>query len=1129
MKKLITSFLILCTSLTLKAATHLPFFYIGPMSATTVTVNINAQGAVMPTAFGDTPTLFALTGASMAAGKKLVIDRRGGFSFLPNQADNTGTGILAAFVTSTGSIIPPDAESSVIVRSDGTFVAELGGVIVTIPNGATGIILGPFDTHPFDNEDANGDFRALISSPVLEEMLITQNNIENPDYNNDGKVDVRLLDAFSVSYDLVSSLNTDSAGFKMTDLDTSSTHFVDATSPDASGTITFNVDFEKLKQKGRSINFLKDVQFSFEYAAKKVKTDTVNIINPVLKIFQAENAGEDPVELTEDNPESLYLIKPEEMAKFVVETGVPNMPVTSSGLIIAFADNSGGGGNPLPNPKLGTTITIPPTQNTTDSEGKLYFETNFDYDLFGNHEAKVVVFIEEPTRRTTTQFFEKDFLFRVLNVEHKIYQVIENPNLEDLESLRTDKVIDLVAGKNADIVVKLVGPNGAEQDVSLSTLRIGDKVYEPKSAKTDENGEVVFEIDPVPEILNQELDLKIELKDQNGKAVGSARSKVKIWKTNPINIEFLPINGCDGKPNDFTTQSCFPALKDTDVTDLEKYSMEHIKAVYPVADKELRSNIRSPLPIGIPKRNSYSLSGSTELIKSKKIFQDMYVMSLSKLPSSTYLAMVLNPAYFLSYRDVPIIAGLAHASYAIKEGLEGGSDKVLMVRNDYYTTVAHELGHLFGVEHNSSNNNKCQGSPVDGYSSYKIDLGYDRKPQRVKCKLMNAFDEMPLINNRKWISKEEYLKLFKKNLATTTKEKTIVQSVFKITGLVSENDELEVLGSRFIEGFETSFEDGKFVVDILDAEESLLKQVYVEEMFMGEIEEKVFQVNLAIPSDALFIKIYKNSSPRKLIGSVVVPSEILKDNIRYIFSPFIKGNPGSFIFNSNNMVAEYEKAILSKNLKSAQNILISQLGPYLIENTLSSNEVNINLDEFAEVNIDKFKIQESLTSSFILLQSGFNMPSKNETEFLKLELLNSPLINEKSKIKISRKNNPVNTDYDFEFKARLDGVRVKLSDTSASQIFLDSNRLSTGMHRWSVQSYLVSKKEKRSYVNSLNYYYNQRNKYQIELEIETDQDKILGLKNSIKQLDLIIRNLKLKYEISLKQVGELATIEFEVP
>lgn len=706
----------------------------------------------------------------------------------------------------------------------------------------------------------------------------------------------------------------------------------------------------------------------------------------------------------------------------------------------------------------------------------------------------------------------------VMPLRQEIYQVVKNPDIKDqLEGTIGDGIVDLVAGKNADVVLELKpnfditkseiffeGPSATSTPYKL----IGEGVI-----NTDDEGKITFKIDTVP-YSNSFVGINsmvIEIKDSANNRIMSKKIPVHIRKTKPIRIGFIPITGC------FVKNLCFSATSFFNANWLASIGGLFVNAQFPVADIDFSTSyITAESPLA---------SGYTGDVGVFKDFGKMEQINNAKLldESLTHVIGVVTKSYFSylggSYAGVSGIAHLFPEDFENFSKWQSLGGIPAIVTYDYYATLAHEMGHLMALHH--------EPKFSEGYLNYDLNSNWllPRGPMTDKISLMSGGPVFfPGTTQNFWIEKNDYLAVFKRNLVVSREErKKTAFSGIKIFGGFMGNGNFKVTNTYMIENI-TILEDveGEYLAQVKDINDNIIFSKRLDALPLSKGLGKTLNFELPMALNAMFVHIYKiNPGSNSLISQVVIPSELLEDMVSNIPNENIIGNAKEIRDQLIKEIQVFRTAILEKKVELAKNILNSKIAPII------NQKVQRNMSRSFGINADKEILNSLVLNAFMRVRAAQGETSESANSLVRIQPLNNPISSERSKIEITFLKKPKNTDYEFYAKALFNGTE-NIIKQEGSSLYSESPRITTGIHQWNLQVYLRHSETHRIYKKSIEHYL--KNKVQLEQEFkkETDPDRKYSIILKIQKVEEKIYNLENKLDDGLINTGNSVEQSIEV-
>lgn len=753
-------------------------------------------------------------------------------------------------------------------------------------------------------------------------------------------------------------------------------------------------------------------------------------------------------------------------------------------------------------PPLGKTVVGP--------DGKISF-------LIGNvpdeptGDVPVTILIKNIADETIAQ---KVVNVSVMPFKHIIYQVIADPDLD--EGGGPDGSIDLVIGKNADVVVRLLpNMNVAQSKVIFDGVNGTSKEYPFSGTMTDGEGVMTFQIDPIPVALGYEgkLSLRIQLRDSAGHFIAEKLVPVDLRKTKPIRLGFVPISGC-GKAND-----CFGGAFYQDAADFALKGSELTKATYPVADADFNASyIASAEAFATNQPGRYGIYQDFEYME-KSVFK-------GKLGdgSLTHIFGVVTTQYFTQHHRSYFgfgntTVGFSHL-YPLQVPLSpadiptGGI--VAIVAYNHPITLPHELGHLMSLVHHSDT--------ADGYSNYDNQIwGIPRGKALGKTNFMWTMSPPPISPAPDyWISKDDYLKIFKRNLVTARSPKTASTAGLRISGGFVEDGSYRVTNVYMVDRVYTNQDEtGSYIADVLDHEKNIISSLKMNASYLSEGSGELLSFEVPIPISAMYVELYKLAGSAKTkIGTIVIPADIIQEEIKYIPLQAIVGQANLVLKSLNLAVKKYRDALLKQQFKVALSILNDEILVIINE------KITDNLTRTSYLSAGRYLLNQISTTSLLRVLSVESVVSEPANEFLMIETKSPPTAEGRSEIGIKVLKKIEGNASEFTQKVWFDGVEVPIK-TVNNEFVAVSPRLSTGSHQWNVQNFIISSASRRAIYSSISSY--SYLNYQLEKEYASESDPELKqvIADKIQRNKEHIVNLKAQLNEALIPIGNPVQLNVE--
>ena len=793
---------------------------------------------------------------------------------------------------------------------------------------------------------------------------------------------------------------------------------------------------------------------------------------------------------------STQLIKLGKPATLVVKL-VPNMDITGSTFtfygkkLITTQRNSGATGE---------------VQFAIDKYPYYGGDRNLSIDLRGDTTNGNNVYVGYKT-----VFFNTDNNYPRID-SADIYQVIKNPIL-----FSPSTTVDLVAGKNADIILKTV-PNF---DVTGSVIEWTNKNgviknYFPKSNTSDSSGNVVFEIDPVPatdDFVGAGTSMLISLKsiDFAGAPLylQAVQKNVFVRKTKPIRIGFVPISGCLKGAN-----QCFTGVTQQEAQTFRDHAMEIFRAWYPVDNDVISRSI--VYPADAMAATAYQLDA-----KGKNIFSvqnvDLDLANLRGFKKNQYdhIIGLIDESYFDVFNS---LYGGYKGIATFPQGILR-NDMPAIVAKDYYYALAHEIGHSYDLHHSAYSSS--------GLSNYDLDTRWNFLRGLFlidKKSVMTAGPDLKKIADAKfftelfWMYDQDYLELFR-NLSGQS-----ISSPTKFFNLTTQrNDYFNFF--KFLNIFEKKGSDlnnkkSKFLNYSFNLLDKNKNQIYsgnaTEYETIAELQDanstdlvpsgKLLDFEIPNLTNSVYINLAEVAKNNQQNEFFVLNTLLLQQKLNLIDDGAILSQDKSKIKSQlQGYINLYDQKMRLQLFDEAEKIVNNQIYPFLVNNLTDSyvpkTATTIGKNAF---------VQTAITASI----NSRNLVNQNDivsNGFINLKEIYKDNLTTKIKLKVLTK--PDNPNLEIAFKVWLNSEEIKQFQSQVSgEYFIEGNLLS-GQNQWVVKTYLVDTKVNRQTLGLINQLYKDKN----ELQKKYDDSVSLSEKEILNQQILFVS----------KRVDQAKNIQFE--
>lgn len=720
-----------------------------------------------------------------------------------------------------------------------------------------------------------------------------------------------------------------------------------------------------------------------------------------------------------------------------------------------------------------------------------------------------------------------------------IYQVVKNPML-----FSPGIHVDLVAGKNADIVVKTLRNVNVEGSY-IEWKNVAGTVTEYFSLKPGQthstyNGEVYFNIDTVPTAASFQggyTSPKVYLKGRNFSSVIVDLDEVilntRIRKTKPIRLGFLPIDGC-------LQATCFTKASSTDVTEMAERSGKIIRTMYPVANSEItydyfENGILLPVMYNKTRGFGTAIDDVITLEKRRRKYTPKYIDFLVGVGGSNYFSSRGEAGTFGTVGgEIPSVDDAQANNY---------KSRSLTVARDYYFSAAHELGHAMSLNHfcHDPSADCTPQDTLDGYSNFSDLSSWDISRAKVgdRSPLMTVGTSYPGFTNPnvsakdKWISRKEYLQLFKANLysyyknSRELKVSSVDQKSLRIFGSVKDNIFIashfyfQPLGSAVIENPLT----GDHQVEVLDRNGDIIYSEFVNS-YLPSSEAvvtglKYLGFDLQVSKDATYVKIYKIVGPDKsLVAHVSVATALVEDQLKYIMPGSVAGDLGAVTTQISSMLDSIDASIKCKSFVGAQYKMMNNLLPY-VNSQISSDTVT---DQLA---VNAKQLKTSILESLLRIKNAVD-GTETYNPFISACLSNtSSGFLKKSKISVTFLKPSIPKNYKYTLKLYLDNLIVTPVEQGSDFVF-ESGIIANGTHKWKVETFIVNTAAFENLSNALRVTEKELVYNEKLLETETNSVKIIEIEARILEANKRAEALKSDRSKLEKPLGNVQEFEFGV-
>lgn len=677
-----------------------------------------------------------------------------------------------------------------------------------------------------------------------------------------------------------------------------------------------------------------------------------------------------------------------------------------------------------------------------------------------------------------------------------IYQVIHNPILN-----YPSTVVDLVAGKNADIFLKT--SVGANKDISGTVLKwksrdgLTTKTFSPKINTTNENQEIIFEINPVPSESNFvggettfEIEMSAMTECQAEPVISKYAKTVHIRKTKPIRLEYVRL----------VNPALYASPSSTDMSVTMSKGSELTRLLFPVADADF-SITESFLPfIGSPestgKNNNLDwirLTQARNIYNANSIFkQNTHVVALVSKEyvdfnvkdaddPDTWSGFTLFNAPFLfisAGRIGEVPHELAHANCIRYDGL-----------NSCHLPIENESEHAFSETLNSIS-----------YLNYDTsDITMNRGILNNRLSLMSKYGEAIPALSAKWIDDIGYLQLFNNSIESASFKANLNTKVLNIIGSVNSSNALS-LDQIFVSknnnsNIQNCLPTGEYVLKIMDRNKNIISSCYIHKKnIIYEYQnnqstpmiQQIFDTNFILANNAVFARLEKvNSKNISDATEIVIPTDLISNNLKFIPDVAFKKEKNMVLNQVKSILSESRRLIIDGQIEFANKVLSKQLYP-LINDSISSDFQRTSITDMGQ-----FEFQNMISDAVVGLSS---LKPASSSPFFQISKLNNSIVNATSLIRVDFVNQPTNPESQMVFEVYFDNQIIKTS-LNKNYLTAESLLLTPGQHTWHVKTYLVNKKLWNSADANIKYWTSEIAKLEAMLIDQFDPQKIQEIRN----------------------------------
>lgn len=749
--------------------------------------------------------------------------------------------------------------------------------------------------------------------------------------------------------------------------------------------------------------------------------------------------------------------------------------------------------------------------------------------------------------------FGIEFGFSIID-KIDIYQVVKNPILNTKST-----TIDLVAGKNADIVVKTL-PNLNVEGSYIewkSPNGLLTKTFNVKSGQTSStaSGDVTFYIDPVPTesaFLNMGSSPIVHLRGKNSSGVvvdidesGQSDLQVRPHKTKDIKLNFTALVGC----TDDKSAPCFAPTTDQQVNDMITYGVPLTNAMFPVREggisysKEKSSKVlgRNSLPvILLPELSVFD--GDLFTID-KNYFLNLVGLSLTN--KINYTVGLGTKEYFL-YRESKDTVGWAYEIPGANPVMPLKVNSIL-VNEGFYYTLPHELGHMNGLIHSCEDTtSQCPYNKIlDSYSnsiqlqnisSFDITRGEILSTgETVGVELMRSstgfwgfnprIQPNPDYNksfDKKWMSFDEYIKVFKNLIDDNKKEIRVLTPKLHITGIFDQNS-LKLFNTyKYNDNSPNVLSFGDLLVKTKTINNNELQSIFTKKASASESKNQIVSFDLNWNENAFFGEILDSVTGVSL-SKFIIPTKLIEEEIKYIDRSMVKSGIDYYLLLKlmTDKIQMAESAILNKSYGSAITYLNDFIG--LINYGLTNSQAKGNSDS---VLVDKSKFLRIADESKINIVNALNSTGLAQNIFIDFKLSQERKVHKKTRVEIIFPKKPDNQTMIFSAEGRLNDVKVDFIENSTLKYF-EATIQTIGQNVWKLRPYLIVKKEYETVKAAVLKYNSEIIRLRSELFNEPDLIVKQEIQNQINQRQRYIDGLNSSIENKKIYLGTEVQIEFE--
>ena len=836
-----------------------------------------------------------------------------------------------------------------------------------------------------------------------------------------------------------------------------------------------------------------------------ISLGTMDIDNSIRGIVKKGYVIQDGVRRDEANFNFGFLgspIKANKTAEFGIET-LPNLDVTGTKFKIGSLEYS-------------------PRSNVADGSGNVIFDVVVPYarsisytiEVRGKNNLGVTKEIA-----TYSNSISIEGIFNILAAD--IYQVIKNPIL-----FAPSTTVDLVAGKNADIIIK-TDPNtafvGSTIEWKNKTSTVTKYFGLEAGVISDANGNLTFKIDPVPadtDFVGGPTQLTITLKSfdiisNQTVTYGVLYKDVYIRKTKPIKIGFVQLK---------SKNKVYPDPSAVGIGEIITKGIPYLKLLYPVAEGDV-TWVESFLPVwGIEKPTElYHPTYEDDMVH----LNDLVGKKVAPFSKVDRVVGFASNNYFDIYHRLVGTRGISYADQR----------PVLLSSSATYQVLSHELAHTYCLRYdgqsgcNSINNLNGHSVPssldITGYSNKTV----SELPKNQRGFLFNRKNLMdPTYDSAYeylWFSEHEYLSVFR-NLLNLNKTGKADFLNLTISGSLIQ-DGTFVNSSIYLSKNQTNAifsNDGDYQVEAYTKLDQKIFEArfFPKSSFDELLFAKLISIDIPYQSNLYRIKIYKINSDnsKTLVTERFVVAEILKEAVSNLSDESIIGDPIQVRENFSNIINKIDFELSRKNISGVENFIKGDIQSLM--NTYVKNVFN----KQSLLETSKFDLVDASIIVRNMLENTLDSSNRADSNsFVKIELKTTPVLNSKVGLDIKKLRNVENQNQLMVVEVFYDNQKICFDEVLKCNS-LDSYRLNAGVHAWSAKVFLVDKKSWVNYNAALSLYKKEFQQISTELGLEIDPSKIQILLSRQEKIQSYIQSIE-SFKQSLKlQIDKNINFTFEV-